>query len=349
MLPRYRVDFEHQQSQVGVKASSSFQVPKNVWKFLWALPIPPKLRHFWWRACNNLLASKVNLYRRRCATEALCPICHKESESVEHLLCGCAWTRAVWFGNSLSIPLVEGSIASIQQWTCEVYKAIADKHDRVDYVCKMIWLAWHIWKSRNNYVFNHLPIDPVATEKSFCESARHSIQSPLPSSLSSPAQDAPRTWSPSLPGRFKVNCDVAIKPGSLSAYMAVLIRDSEGYLMDGVVRMEEVGSVMQGEASAIRWACLVIRDLNLSQVEIVSDNKEVIRLCVSEDAPPWKCAPIIEDIRSLANLCNLSFLWTPRLANEAAHWTARAFLKGVLPSNWMRHHPEGLCKALASS
>ncbi|KAI8005987.1 hypothetical protein LOK49_LG07G01062 [Camellia lanceoleosa] len=232
-------------------------------------------------------------------------------------------------------------------------QAIANKHDRVDYVCKMIWLAWHIWKNRNNYVFNHLPIDPVATifaaEKSFCESASHPTQSPLSSSLFSPAQDAPRTWSPPLPGRFKANCDVAIKPGSSSAYMAVLIQDSEGYLMDGVVRIEEVGSVMQGEASAIRWACLVIRDLNLSQVEIVSDNKEVIRLCVSEDAPPWNCAPIIEDIRSLANLCNLSFLWTPRMANEAAHWTARAFLKGVLPSNWVRHHTEGLCKALALS
>ncbi|KAL7239453.1 hypothetical protein ACSBR2_005371 [Camellia fascicularis] len=71
-------------------------------------------------------------------------------------------------------------------------------------------------------------------------------------------------WSPPLLGRFKVNCDVAIKPGSSRAYMAVLLRDSEGSLMDGVVRMEEVGSVMQGEAMAIRWACLLTRDLNLS-------------------------------------------------------------------------------------
>ncbi|KAI8005849.1 hypothetical protein LOK49_LG07G00567 [Camellia lanceoleosa] len=88
--------------------------------------------------------------------------------------------------------------------------------------------------------------------------------------------------------------------------------------MDGVVRMEKVGSVMQGEAMAIRWACLLTRDLNLSQVEIISDNQEVIRLCVSEDAPPWSCAPIIEDIRSLANQCNFSLLWTPRMVNKAA-------------------------------
>ncbi|XP_028117910.1 uncharacterized protein LOC114315493 [Camellia sinensis] len=240
-----------------------------------------------------------------CATDALCPICHKDTESVEHLLCGCEWTRAAWFGSSLSIPFAEGTIGSIQQWTCEVYQAIKNKHDRVDYVCKMLWLAWYIWKNMNNFVFNHHPIDPVATifaaEKSFCESASHFIHSPHSPSLSSPARDAPRAWSPPLPGRFKAKCDVAIKPDSSRAYMAILIQDSKGSLMDGVVRMEEVGSVMQGEAMAIKWACLLTRDLNLSQVEIVSDNKEVIRLCVSKDVPPWSCAPIIEDICSLAN------------------------------------------------
>ncbi|KAI7983369.1 hypothetical protein LOK49_LG15G01604 [Camellia lanceoleosa] len=168
-------------------------------------------------------------------------------------------------------------------------------------------IAWDqkgICKQRNNFVFNHHPIDPAATiytaGKECDEFTRSFNQLQRPPSFTSPAHDVPRLWSPPMPGRLKANYDVALKLGSSSAYMVVLLQNFEGYLVDGVIRLKEVGSVMQGEAMSIRWAYLLTRDLNLSQVEIVGDNKEVICLYVSEDDPPWSCAIIIEDIRRLA-------------------------------------------------
>lgn len=89
------------------------------------------------------------------------------------------------------------------------------------------------------------------------------------------------------------------------------------------------------------------KTLNLSHVEIEGDNKSVISLCVSEDAPPWACAPLIADIRALARGSNLSFHWSPRMANMAAHWTARASLSGSLPINWVLHPPKPLVQALS--
>lgn len=89
------------------------------------------------------------------------------------------------------------------------------------------------------------------------------------------------------------------------------------------------------------------KTLNLSHVEIEGDNKSVISLCVSEDAPPWVCAPLIADIRALARGSNLSFHWSPRMANMAAHWTARASLSGSLPINWVLHPPKPLVQALS--
>ncbi|CAL5423556.1 unnamed protein product [Camellia sinensis] len=96
-------------------------------------------------------------------------------------------------------------------------------------------------------------------------------------------------------------------PDSTSASIAVLFRNWKGELIDGAVQRLEVNSAMQGEAFAIRKACLMALILNLSQVEIEGDNKTVISLCVSEDAPPWVCAPLIADIRALARCSNLSF------------------------------------------
>lgn len=35
----------------------------------------------------------------------MCPIFQQEIETVEHLICGCEWTRALWFGSNLNITL----------------------------------------------------------------------------------------------------------------------------------------------------------------------------------------------------------------------------------------------------
>ncbi|KAL7183556.1 hypothetical protein ACSBR2_025868 [Camellia fascicularis] len=138
-----------------------------------------------------------------------------------------------------------------------------------------------------------------------------------------------------------------MEPGISNVVIAVLFRDCKGHLIEGDFQKVAVHSVMQGEALAVRKACLMAQALNLSKVEIASDNKTVILLCVSENAPPWDCAPIINDIRRLAESCNFSFLWSPRSANEAAHWTARVSLKGMLPVQWVANPPMSL-KAVLS-
>ncbi|XP_028113945.1 uncharacterized protein LOC114311986 [Camellia sinensis] len=166
----YRVAVTESVHQSETRPSSSFQMPEQVWKFLWALPIPQKLRNFW-----------------------------------------CA-------GN---------------------------------------WLAWHIWKCRNDMVFNQQPIDPLSVifraAKDSCEYA-----SALRASYSTPSRlnshrTSDRVWIPPRQGSFKANCDVALRPGTSRASMAVIFRNSSGSVMEGAARFEDVGSILQGEALAIRW------------------------------------------------------------------------------------------------
>lgn len=66
--------------------SSSFIPPPSFWKFVWNLNIPPKVKHFWWRACRNALATKENLHKRKCARNPICPLCCNSVESIEQLL-----------------------------------------------------------------------------------------------------------------------------------------------------------------------------------------------------------------------------------------------------------------------
>lgn len=69
---------------------------------LWKLKVPNKVRNFWWRVCKNTIASKENLFKRRCAPSNICPISNSQVESSEYLLFHCSWARAVLAWKQLS-------------------------------------------------------------------------------------------------------------------------------------------------------------------------------------------------------------------------------------------------------
>jgi hypothetical protein len=68
----------------------------DIWRILWALPIPNTEKKFMWRACQNLLPTKDNLLRRKVVQEPYCPICGLEPETVYHILWDCPSARDVW-------------------------------------------------------------------------------------------------------------------------------------------------------------------------------------------------------------------------------------------------------------
>lgn len=53
------------------------------WNNIWSLKVPAKVKHFIWRACNEYLPTKKNLFRRCITKNATCDICNSELESLE--------------------------------------------------------------------------------------------------------------------------------------------------------------------------------------------------------------------------------------------------------------------------
>jgi hypothetical protein len=80
--------------------SSSNGVRVEVWGRLWKLPLPNAEKNFLWWACHDILPTKEPLYRRKVATDALCPICALEEETCFHILWSCPSARDVWSGNT---------------------------------------------------------------------------------------------------------------------------------------------------------------------------------------------------------------------------------------------------------
>ncbi|KAI8529571.1 hypothetical protein RHMOL_Rhmol12G0235200 [Rhododendron molle] len=82
------------------------------------------------------------------------------------------------------------------------------------------------------------------------------------------------------------------------AIAAVVFRDFRGRIVDGGVKAFSVGSVLQGELSAIRLACVVANVLGLSNIQVESDCKQAIELSVKELDPPLGIAALVLDFKS---------------------------------------------------
>ncbi|KAJ8427152.1 hypothetical protein Cgig2_017243 [Carnegiea gigantea] len=77
-------------------SSSSENKSKEVWKMLWALDVPPRIRLFGWRMCLAALPSRLNIAKRVPSFGMSCATCAAAEESDVHVLLECPLAVAIW-------------------------------------------------------------------------------------------------------------------------------------------------------------------------------------------------------------------------------------------------------------
>lgn len=122
--------------------STSFQLPHSFWKQIWHLDVPPKLKHFWWKTCNNFLATKANLLKRNCSASGMCPICLLDLEIVEHLFFDCPWTQLVWFGSQPNLRVGRGMVSNLTVWLSQQLALLASSPSWRLFLSQLIMTAW---------------------------------------------------------------------------------------------------------------------------------------------------------------------------------------------------------------
>lgn len=100
--------------------SSSFTPSAVMWNRLWAVPTTPKVNMFMWKAARNWVASKENLFHKKCSPNPTCPICENANESIEHILFHCPWSGAVWFGSGKAFWIFHNEIQAVDKWMDDI-------------------------------------------------------------------------------------------------------------------------------------------------------------------------------------------------------------------------------------
>lgn len=60
------------------------------------MKISSPVKHFIWRAANELLPTQMNLFCHKISDKKLCPICGLVEETLAHTLWECPATNDVW-------------------------------------------------------------------------------------------------------------------------------------------------------------------------------------------------------------------------------------------------------------
>nr|POE97402.1 hypothetical protein CFP56_05399 [Quercus suber] len=74
---------------------------RRFWKLLWRCNVPHKVCHFTWRACRDILPTKVNLVRCKVLSDCCCEECQRDAESSSHLFWGFSRACEVWGSSKL--------------------------------------------------------------------------------------------------------------------------------------------------------------------------------------------------------------------------------------------------------
>ena len=79
------------------EAASSFGgAGTKVWKNIWKIRVPPKIKHFMWRSATDSLPTKQNIACRKIPIDETCSLCDDQQETSMHVIWLCDQAKAVW-------------------------------------------------------------------------------------------------------------------------------------------------------------------------------------------------------------------------------------------------------------
>jgi hypothetical protein len=127
--------------------SSSRDDSLQMWGAMWRLPIQNSEKNFLWKACHEILPTKVSLHKRKIVSDKLCPICGIWEETCFHILWECPSARDIWSGSLKKFQKSSFRGLSFKQVVAEMFRICEDEE-----LCRFGGIARRIWLRRNEVI-----------------------------------------------------------------------------------------------------------------------------------------------------------------------------------------------------
>ena len=316
------------------KPGQNSSVNPCFWKNLWTMKVPPKVKHFMWRAATDCLPTKVMLRTKRVEVNILCPLCNSDPESTSHVLLHCSFAKSCWDRISGLPGNNEGD--SFSDWVLNNFDSwdVAKRQ-------KNAMLCWSIWKARNELVWNQRGteiVDVVESANMVLRQWQSAQDKQFDNFLGfMTKEDGEEHWSLPSENKSKVNTDAAIFQSSNCYSFAFVARNHAGDLIEARSSCKQ-GSMTpeSAEAMGIREALSWIKEQHMCDVTIESDCLVAIQAIRSSSLLISYFGRLIAECKNLlSELKNRGvFLkFVKRFANHVAHHLAR-YSSSIADRRW---------------
>ncbi|KAM1568713.1 hypothetical protein ACFX10_033910 [Malus domestica] len=134
-------------------------VSMEMWKIIWHLEVPSKIRHFLWLTLHQGLPTRVALFKRRLSPSPTYPLFLCDDEIVKHVFLSCPWVEVLWFGGALNYKVDRAGIHSRVRWLQAVLSNLGFTANRKWFQAYVAFTCWYIWKAQCDFVFNQVSIN----------------------------------------------------------------------------------------------------------------------------------------------------------------------------------------------
>jgi hypothetical protein len=244
-----------------------------IWKAIWKLKTPQRIKNFIWRLARDILPTRGRLQRKGLAIDTTRPLCFEAEENREHMFMRCRLAQQTWFSSSLGlhVPLQ----MSLKDW-------LAEWLSKKNLLASQLFgtTLWKIWQGRNNLVFQNSPFDPrqiASAAADFVMEFNCAIGLEIAATPTSSTADP---WCLPPTGMSKLNVDAGcFNDGFMGCGM--VIRDCRGTVTFAATKLERrQGSSTLAEALALRWCLQWILTTNKDGYFIVETDSEVVVKCL---------------------------------------------------------------------
>ncbi|XP_037491566.1 uncharacterized protein LOC110008809 [Jatropha curcas] len=291
-------------------------ITSPVWVKLWQLAAPPKVKHWLWRACRNILPTKFVLFGKRITEDDHYPFCD-EIETIMHMLFFCEKARLCW--TLARIPLDGSAIGFI-----DLLLGFIDQ--RSDEHCLLfVVLCYFIWFDRNRRVWQQTNVDPYNIVMAATSFLREWKNAQISRSTSSSPSASVLTWVPPPTGAVKCNFDAAVHTTAGRSSYAGLVRSEAGqFLVACTGHFAEVLKTHIAEAIGLREVLSWLLTRSFGRVLLETDCLRLFQAVTAGFEPFSDWAPVLEEIKQLLSQ-NPSYelIWARRQVNKPAHALAR--------------------------
>ncbi|XP_041004070.1 uncharacterized protein LOC121249426 [Juglans microcarpa x Juglans regia] len=142
-------------AQIGTQFAegSNVQTQHILWKHLWKMKVPNKVKIFAWRARKNGLPTGQQLVKKHVLSDGTCSLCLSELETLAHAVMSCNAIHKMW---ELYLHVV--SIANNMS-VMDVALQFCDRK-LYDQLATFFMLMWSFWFRRNKYVHEKVTLSP---------------------------------------------------------------------------------------------------------------------------------------------------------------------------------------------